>query len=345
MTAELRGYDPGKWGHSLANALELLVPLLDAAGAKSVVEVGAYAGDLTRELLDWAAPRGARVAAIDPKPAAELERLAADRPDLDLIRERSLDGLARIPPPDAVIVDGDHNYYTVSEELRTISNRVGEGALPLLLFHDVCWPHARRDAYYSPEDIPPEGRQEMVEGAGLAPWSPGIVREGIPYKWAATQEGGPRNGVLTAVEDFVAARAGTRFAVVAVFFGVGVAWSEAAPWAAEVERLVAPWDRHPILERMEANRVHHLVGEHARHVQLQDAHVESQALRERVAELESLAAGQQEALAAQRELLASMRGSGAIRIADWLSRLRHPRHPFRWREAIGRAIGAAPPRP
>src|SRR5436189_1496784 len=120
MTVELRGYDPGFWGHSLANAFELVVPFLDAVEARSVVEVGAYAGDLTGELLDWAKGSGATVAAIDPSPADELVALAEERRELDLVREKSLVALQRMVTPDAVVIDGDHNYYTVSEELRIV---------------------------------------------------------------------------------------------------------------------------------------------------------------------------------------------------------------------------------
>ncbi len=36
--------------------------------------------------------------------------------------------------------------------------------LPLILCHDVGWPHASRDSYYAPETIPPEHRQATVEG-------------------------------------------------------------------------------------------------------------------------------------------------------------------------------------
>ncbi len=70
--------DPGRWGASLITLAELVVPLLDAASARSVVEVGAYAGDLTRLLHDWAAPRGGSVWAVDPAPKEPLERLAAE---------------------------------------------------------------------------------------------------------------------------------------------------------------------------------------------------------------------------------------------------------------------------
>ena len=39
--------DPTRWSTSLANVAEVMLPCLEAAGARSVVEVGAFAGDLT----------------------------------------------------------------------------------------------------------------------------------------------------------------------------------------------------------------------------------------------------------------------------------------------------------
>ena len=206
--------DPEHWGHSFANLAELFVPCLDAIGARSVVEVGAYAGDLTRLLADWAQGSGARIVAIDPLPQPELDELDRKRDDVTVVRETSLDALRAIELPDAVVIDGDHNYYTVSEELRLIGERAGEGALPLLLLHDVGWPHARRDAYYAPELIPERERQPLHEGGGLFPGVRGTVPGALPYKWIAVEEGGERNGVLTAIEDFVAGRAGVRLVMV-----------------------------------------------------------------------------------------------------------------------------------
>ena len=88
--------DPGQWGASLINNAEVLTACLDAAGAASVTEVGAYAGDLTRFLLSWAQESGARVAAIDPSPQPELEALAQDRSELDLVRATSLNALGAV---------------------------------------------------------------------------------------------------------------------------------------------------------------------------------------------------------------------------------------------------------
>ena len=263
--------DPGRWAHSLVHLAEILVPCLDAAGARSVVEVGAYAGDLTGALVDWASESGARVWAIDPFPQDGLVELDRVHAELELVRETSLEALGNIPLPDAVIVDGDHNYYTVSEELRLIGERAPGARLPLLLFHDVSWPHGRRDDYFAPERIPETHRQPIAEGGGLFPGVAGVRPGGLPFRGSAAREGGARNGVLTAVEDFVARREDVALAIVPVFFGLGVVWHRDAPWSDRLARLLEPWDRNPLLERLEANRVLHLAVAHFQFVEASNA--------------------------------------------------------------------------
>jgi hypothetical protein len=291
--------DPGRWGHSLANLAEIVLPCLEAAQVRSVVELGAYAGDLTTVLADWAAGAHARVWAVDPSPQDRLVTLAAERSNVELVRETSIAALSSMPRPDAVIVDGDHNYFTVSEELRLID--AGDGDLPLVLLHDVCWPHGRRDDYYAPDQIPAEHRQPIAEGGGLFPGEPGITPGSLPYRAAAAREGGPRNGVLTAIEDFVAERDGVQLAIVPAFFGLGVLWSRGAPWADAVAALLAPWDRNPLLARLERNRVFHLA---SGHVSLAEAEL----ARRRSARREAVL----------RRLL----DSSAFAVAERLSRLR-----------------------
>ena len=126
------------------------------------------------------------------------------------------------------------------------------------MFHDVCWPHARRDDYYDPEIIPDEYRQPYVRGAGLFPGIEGVREGGLPYRSPAAREGGPLNGVLTAVEDFVDARDGLRLAIVPAFYGLGGVRHVDAPWADALAETLEPWDRNPVVERLESNRVAHL---------------------------------------------------------------------------------------
>jgi hypothetical protein len=258
VTLDPYSHDPARWGASLAHSAELLLACLDTAGVRSVVEVGAFAGDLTRVLVDWAAEHDATVTAVDPAPQPDLEALRG----IELVRRTSLDALPEIPLPDAVIIDGDHNYFTVSEELRLIGERAPGAELPLLLFHDVCWPHGRRDDYHDANSVPAEFRHPVADGkGGLFPGDAGLRRGALPYPRSAEQEGGSRNGVLTAVEDFVAERERLRLVVVPVFFGFGAVWHLDAPWSAALSALLDPFDRHPVLERLEANRVLHIAQE------------------------------------------------------------------------------------
>lgn len=293
--------DPGQWGASLINNAEVMIACLDAAKSTSVVEVGAYAGDLTRFLLDWAVQSGARVWAIDPSPQEDLVRLGKERSDLELVRATSHEALARMPLTDAYVIDGDHNYYTVIEELRLIAENSSESGLPLLMFHDVGWPHARRDDYFAPDQIPEEYRQPTVEGGGLFPGISKPRAGGLPYKWPAAKEGGSRNGVLTAVEDFAAQHEELRLAVVPSFFGLGILWRLNAPYAETLAKLLDPLDRNPILQRMESNRTFHLAAVHNQMMQVME-------LTNRVA--------------SQEAMLRRLLRSRAFVVAERLSRLR-----------------------
>ena len=80
------------------------------------------------------------------------------------------------------MIDGDHNYYTVSEELRLIAERAGNEQMPLLLFHDVSWPHGRRDDYFDPSQIPEDMRQPIAEGGGLFPVGGGCAPAASPTR-------------------------------------------------------------------------------------------------------------------------------------------------------------------
>ena len=320
MDAEpnLRGNDPGLWGHSLANLAEILLPLLDAVGARSLVEIGSYEGDLTRDLLRWASRSGAQVTAIEPMPQEELAELAERHPELELVRETSHKALRHVPLPDVVIVDGDHNYFTVSGELRMVDERASWADGPLVLFHDVCWPHGRRDAYYEPDQIPEEYHDSMVHGAHVFPGNREARRTGLPYRWAARTEGGPRNGVLTAIEDFAAGRDELRLAIVPAFFGLGVLWHRDAPWSAAVAEILEPWDRNPIVARLEANRVFHLANEHVRRAEIM---------------------GLQERVEIQEGVFRMMLKSRAFAWGEMLSRLRKGGKPLFSRELVRRALG------
>jgi hypothetical protein len=269
VTSYYHRTNPDEAGYSLGNFFEIWGACFDVAGVRSVIEVGAERGRLTQELLKWAAPTGARVTAIEPAPISDLLELVEEHPDLEVVEETSLEALEHLPIADAIVLDGDHNYYTLSNELRLIAERA-EGRMPLLVFHDVCWPLARRDQYAAPDRIPEEDRHPYGEDIKLVPGNKGTAERGLPFEWGALEEGGPRNGVMSAIEDFMGDQDGLRLAVIPLFFGCGLLWPEDAPWSDEVAEITGPWDRNPILERVETARVTQLVQRHSREQEIDE---------------------------------------------------------------------------
>jgi hypothetical protein len=186
----------------------LIEPFLESITPKTLVEIGSDEGDNTRRLLEFCEHHDARLHVIDPVPkydVAAWEKQYGER--LIFHRALSLEALPEIGDFEAVLIDGDHNWYTVYNELKIIEGRCNSLSLtfPLVMLHDVGWPYGRRDGYYDPSNVPEEGRQ-AYEHKGMKPNSSDLLKSS-PYNESianATSEGGPRNGVLTAIEDFVA---------------------------------------------------------------------------------------------------------------------------------------------
>ena len=180
-----------------------------AIAAKVVVEVGIARGDTTTKLLAWGAENGCVTHAIDPtvRPRLHLPELQAQYGDaLRFHKAMSRDALPHIRDADVVLLDGDHNWYAVHTDLGILAGIAAEEArpFPLTLLHDVDWPYGRRDAYLDPETVPEDYRQEWAKGGlqiGVGPLNPDRGH-GIGIRHAVT-EGGPHNGIRTAVEDFL----------------------------------------------------------------------------------------------------------------------------------------------
>ncbi len=183
----------------------IICGLLEAVLARRVVEVGVASGLVTMKLLAYCEARGAVLHAIDPQPELDIGEWSERYGDrLVFHRARSLDVLADIHGVDAVLIDGDHNWYTVYHELATLEKTaVRDGNVPpLVVLHDVDWPYGRRDMYYTPETIPAAYRQPHRR-AGLIPGQsePGSGGANSAFENAVT-EGSEHNGVRTAIEDF-----------------------------------------------------------------------------------------------------------------------------------------------
>lgn len=205
----------------------LIEPLLSELEPRVTVEIGVGQGANTRDLAAFFHARGGVVHAIDPKPQFDVGALKRQfRREVVFHRSRSLDVLHRIAKIDAALIDGDHNWYTVFRELQTLELLAGEHThpFPLVLLHDVGWPYGRRDLYYNAPDIP-ETHRKPHRRRGMRPGSRQLVASGglNPRFDNALVEGGPQNGVLTAVDDFLAQTAvRLTFLDVRGFHGLGI---------------------------------------------------------------------------------------------------------------------------
>jgi GT2 family glycosyltransferase len=185
----------------------LLEPLIEALQPRRIVEVGSDKGTTTRALLNWAEEHGASVDVIDPKPSFDVEELQRRHPKaLVFHRTPSLEALPNLEGADLALIDGDHNRYTVLNELRLLERAAdaGKAMPPVVALHDVGWPYGRRDLYYDPERIPAEECRPF-EHRGLRPDSDELVDDGINSHLANAKLPAPRHsGVLGGIEDFVA---------------------------------------------------------------------------------------------------------------------------------------------
>ena len=185
----------------------LVKPLMMAADPRTIVEIGSEAGKNTVNLLEYCRERDAVLHAIDPAPKFDVGRWQQQHSGrLNVHRGLSLEILPRLSHYDCVFVDGDHNWFTVREELQIIDDTATRTnrPLPLIFLHDMGWPYARRDLYYAPDTIP-EAHRQPYRRKGIAPGTSGLLEQGghNANLCNAEFEGGPHNGVLTAVEDYV----------------------------------------------------------------------------------------------------------------------------------------------
>jgi hypothetical protein len=200
----------------------LVAPLLTRRGWTRVCEIGASYGASTDVL---ASVPNLAITVVDPCLDTDLEHKYADKRGVTVRKGASLDVLPSLDGPfDCILIDGDHNWYTVYNELRIISERrlLQEGGM--VFFHDVDWPYGRRDMYFRPDLIPAEYRHECQQKGLVRNQSNLSELAGFNSAyWNATREGGPKNGVLTAIEDFISEqKGGYSFFYLKQQYGLGV---------------------------------------------------------------------------------------------------------------------------
>ena len=183
-------------------------PLIDTVQPRRIMETGADRGWNTRNILDYCRASGAHADIIDPAPQPSLHEVLAQfgPAEYRYLPLKSVAAIPQLDTPDIALMDGDHNWATVYTELNLLHARAEQYGLPppIVLSHDVAWPYARRDMYYNPDDLEASQKHPYAY-RGMLPGVPELVEHGMNGVLAnALHEGGPRNGVLTAIEDYIA---------------------------------------------------------------------------------------------------------------------------------------------
>jgi predicted O-methyltransferase YrrM len=203
----------------------IIAPHISSRNYKRVAEIGSSTGAASEKLLELT---NVNIAIIDPCIDVDLENKFRAETRVRVLKGFSHDILPTLKEKlDCILIDGDHNWYTVFTELQIIHDKDLLSPGGTIFFHDIGWPYGRRDMYYSPGKIPqeylnPYSRDGIIKGQSN-------LAEHLSWPHdVATTEGGPRNGVLTAIEDFAKLHRSVYsfFYCDSVEAGLGVLWKK-----------------------------------------------------------------------------------------------------------------------
>ena len=243
----------------------LIKPIVQAVDARSILEIGAEYGTSTQVLMNYLKQVDGHLHCIDPAPMFSAEEYQAEYEGrLTIYQDLSLNVIPSLPKVDVALVDGDHNWYTVFHELKAIEDLHGNDPLqqPVVFAHDIGFPYGRRDLYYDPATIPEEFLQPYAQ-KGIKPKNATLVDDGglNVSLHNAVEEGGPRNGVLTGLEDYLAQSAlDYRFINLPLYYGLGILVTEQRiaenpTLATELATLEAMLTGEPLIQLTEHLRV------------------------------------------------------------------------------------------
>ena len=205
----------------------IIRPIVEAIEGRKILEIGAEHGLSTKALLNFVRSVEGHLHCIDPSPEFDESNLLDEYPGyLSFYKDLSLNVIPNLPEVDVALVDGDHNWHTVLNELRLIEKQHNSDPerMPVIFLHDIGWPYARRDLYYDPTTVPSEYRQPYAQ-RGIGRRKAELLDAGGLNRTLnnAVMEGGPKNGVLTGIEDFLKeSELDFEFLDLPLYFGLGI---------------------------------------------------------------------------------------------------------------------------
>lgn len=250
------------------NTSELLIPGLEEfqsiimqtlklISAKKIVEIGVGRGILTEKLLYLAESQNGHLTCIDLYSWDEekVDQLIQSSSNATFFKDLSLNVLPTLKAADAYIINGDHNYFTVLNELKQTWKLCQDAGKDFFaIVHGTCWPFARRDAYNNPGMLPQDAVHPHTWKEGVVPEYDATLPDGYRIETFAfaSHEGGEHNGVLTAVWDFVEDKKGVLQTVnIPAFFGLQFIYSKETSWANKLTEILKAYKDHDITVHLE----------------------------------------------------------------------------------------------
>ncbi len=245
--------------HSLSELRSIYLPLLEAVKPEKIAEIGVEFAGNTKVLLEFIEKHNSELHSIEPLPSEQVTKIFNEQQNAFLHKGKSLSTIETLQPISTWFIDGDHNWYTVYNELTSIHKKNSQLTGSMIFIHDIGFPWARRDLYYNPTDIPDDFLHDHC-------WESGVLYDdsigknegfrGCGHFAIATHSGGDKNGVLTAVEDFLThTQDHYQFFNIPAVFGLGILISKNHPQFLELKTLLTPYIDNPLLKILENNRL------------------------------------------------------------------------------------------
>ena len=162
----------------------LIRPILDEIKAENIIEIGSEDGINTKNIFEYCKDKNIHMAVIDTVPKVNINGSQEEYGDeFEIFTDISLNVLPKLKYCDVIFIDGDHNRYTVYNELKIIEKTFKNKKLPLIFLHNIG---LSDEVIYCPgEDSP------VKEGALNPNYNKGIY------------ENNTKNDILTVFESFI----------------------------------------------------------------------------------------------------------------------------------------------
>ena len=161
--------------------LDVIPIILKKFEVNNLVISGSLDKNVLDQILDYSTSDGVM---------CNIHKIKKCTDDNDIFKE-----LSNFKDYDAILLNDDSNWYTVFQELSII--RKNNSSFPLVFVCNNKFPNKRRDAYSNPAKIPSEFINEYSEELNYG----NLIF--FDEFFHAVEENTPKNGVLTAIEDFL----------------------------------------------------------------------------------------------------------------------------------------------